>query len=122
LIDALYFILPRAGALNTVLQLSEQPLVSDEYIIVYRVLIPLVLFSRATESRDRRLCDVIPATREILRESSVIWDSSRHSLKQRYLIEVFLAHFWARLEMKALKTIITTYAHSPRRKTIPDKR
>jgi hypothetical protein len=49
LFNALHFILSRLGALHTVLQISEQPLISEEYMIVHRILTPLPLFSRAIE-------------------------------------------------------------------------
>jgi hypothetical protein len=113
LVDAVHFVLFRVGAVNTVLYIYEQPLVLGEYIIVCRVLTSVALFSRVMESRDRRLCDVIPATREVLGEWRVIWDNSRRALKERYLMDRLSAHFSARIEMDALDAIFIAHALTP---------
>jgi hypothetical protein len=75
------------------------------------------MFARVMESRDKGFCDVIPATREILREWRIIWDNSRHALKWIYLVDCSLAHFWVRLDMKALDAFITDYALTPHRRS-----
>jgi hypothetical protein len=64
----LYFVLSRLGDVKTGLQMSEQPLASDEYMTVRLVLTPLGLFSKVMLSRDRRLCNVISEVRETLRD------------------------------------------------------
>jgi hypothetical protein len=87
LVDDMHFILSRIGALNAMLQICEQPMVSDEYTIIYRVLTSLALFSRVMEWHNSRFCNVIPTIRAILRAYRVIWDNSRRPLKWRLLMD-----------------------------------
>jgi hypothetical protein len=72
--DVLGFISKHLNSVQTGLPFPDELLISVTCIHLYILFLPFVLFSRAMETRSRLLAEVIPATREILRELSEAWN------------------------------------------------
>jgi hypothetical protein len=80
---------------------------------MYILFLPLILFSRALETRSRFLVDVIPAAREVLREWPKAWNFFGDCPAITGGLDILTAHFPARLRMNAFDAILKAYSLAP---------
>jgi hypothetical protein len=113
LVDILGFILHHLDAVQTALAIAEAPQITETYGLVYLVLLPLALVSRAMEDPTRTLGEVIPAAQEVLREWSEIWSFFRDQPAIREWLDIVTAHFLARLRRNSFEVIQTAFALTP---------
>jgi hypothetical protein len=97
-------------AVQTALTLADEPLLSESHGLVYLVMLPLALFSRPTEARERILGEVNPAAQEVLREWTELlaFFGDRRDLQE--LLDVVTAHFLARLRGNSFDVTLTAFA------------
>jgi hypothetical protein len=95
---------------QTVRNLADEPLLDETCGLVYLVMLPLALFSRAMEGRSRILGEAIPAAQEVLREWSELLDFFGDRADLRELLNVVTAHFLARLRGNSFNVMLTAFA------------
>jgi hypothetical protein len=110
LVDVLGFVMSRLPAVQTALHIAEERLPSESFGLVYLVMLPLALFSRAMEGRSRILGEAIPAAQEVLREWSVLKEFFGDRRDLRDLLEIVTAHFLARLRGNSFQVTLTAFA------------
>jgi hypothetical protein len=75
----------------------------------YQIILPLKLFSLSMEGRRRKLCDVLPLAKEVLREYQTL--SAYHRGNEEVeILDLLTAHFIARLRTNAFEDVVTAWA------------
>jgi hypothetical protein len=95
---------------QTALRIAEAPLIPETYGLVYLIMLPLPLFSRAMETRPRILGEVIPAAQEALREWSRTVEFLSDRLEVREGLDVVTAQFLTRLRWNSFEIMQTSFA------------
>jgi hypothetical protein len=72
----------------------------------YWILLLLKLFSHAVEARKRKLHEIIPLSREVIKEFQIVRALLRD--EDVHILDLVTAHFIARLRTNAFETMMTT--------------
>jgi hypothetical protein len=112
LVDVLVFLIDHFTEVQTTFGLAARSLRRAAYCRVYLLLLPLSLFSQVMGVRSRMLCQVIPATQEVLPQWSCIYDFFGDTAEVIDCLNVVTAHFLACLSRDAFDVILTAFAFS----------
>jgi hypothetical protein len=113
-VDVLRFIFDRIDDVNAVLIAHDLPIVPDELKELYWLLLPLKLFSLSMENRSRKLHEVLPLAKEVMREYQEIRVISiiASSSEDIEILDKLTAHFVARLRINAFEDTVTAWVLS----------
>jgi hypothetical protein len=110
-VDVLRFVLCRNDAVETVRFFFSHNAIPDSLQTRYWIFLPLNLFLRSMEARDRKLYEVLPLSREVI--------SQFQTIPQRLVEDEDIAilghaidYFLARLNMNAFEVMITAWVLS----------
>jgi hypothetical protein len=110
-VDVLRFILCRRANVEAVRFFFLHDAIPDSFQTLYWIFLPLKLFSRFMEARDRKLYEVFPLVREILCQFQTIRKRLTDGDDLKILDHV-TAHFLARLKMNASEIMTTAWVLS----------
>jgi hypothetical protein len=110
-VEVLYFVLRYEEDVNTVLTVFNREPVPESFRNLYRLLLPLRLFSESMEARERKLYEVIPVANETLHQFRQVRMELRDD-EDLAIFESITAQFVARLKGNAFETMITAWTLS----------
>jgi hypothetical protein len=109
--DVLTFILRYRDDVNSVRSAVFHSPLPKTFKRLHWVLLPLKLFSLAVEAKDRKLHEVIPLSREVLRQFQIV-RSLLMDDEDLHILDVVTAHFIARLRVNEFDAILTAWVLS----------
>jgi hypothetical protein len=111
-VDVLTFVLRYRDDVNSVRSALSRDPIPRTFKRLYWILLPLKLFSLAVEAKDRKLHEIIPLSREVLREFQTVRTLLGSDDDDLHILDVVSAHFIARLRINAFDTILTAWVLS----------